>query len=161
MVRRLLFLVPLLCLSLMSKAQVINDPQQAIAARDTLFKLAEQLRQSVQKQVPFFATNATTRSKRRVVVKGVATPPFGLTHLPFSWKQVTIYRRNNRVQQHFTIEAGGVLVLREYRLNNQVLWLSLPGIVPGSGGKLPRHVGTYYQSGFVTLDRQGYVLPPM
>lgn len=142
-----------------AKAQLINDPARATAARDTLLRQAIQLRQQVQGQSAFFTMNGHTRRLRRQVMRGTATPATADASPTLYWKQVTRYRRNGRVQEHFYIKTNSKLILEEYRLNGRTLRLDVLSQVPGSGSLTPRHLGRYWQSGYLVLDRKQYVLP--
>lgn len=137
-----------------AKAQLINDPAQATAARDTLLRQATQLRQQVQGQSAFFTMNGHTRRRRRQMMRGTA----GTTPTLY-WRQVTRYRRNGRVQEHFYIKTNSKLIMEEYRLNGRTLRLDVLSQVPGAGSTTPRHLGRYWQSGYLVLDRKQYILP--
>ena len=145
-----------------AKAQLIADPAQALAARDTLLQQAAQLRQQVQAQSAFFMANGHTPRLRRQVVRGTVglTAKAGTaTTIPLRWRQVTRYRRNGRVQEHFLVRTSSKLILDEYRLNGHTLRLAILSQVPGAGSLTPRHLGKYWQSGYVLLDRKQYALP--
>lgn len=159
------FLLPVLFLiSFAAHAQLITDPLLALAARDTLLHQATQLRQQAQAQSSFFTTNARTQRRRRQVVRGVtevAGKAGATSTTRLLWRQVTRYRRNGRVQEHYTLRAYNKIILDEYRLNGRTVWLSTPSLVPGSGSLTPRHVGLYLQAGYVLLDRKEYALPQL
>ena len=162
MLYRLGLLLALLAATV-AKAQIITDPTQALAARDTLLLQAAQVRQQVQAQSAYFTTNGRTHHLRRQVARGVveiAAQAGTVTTTRLHWRQVTRYRRNGRVQEHFLIKTTNKVVLDEYRLNNHTLRLAILSQVPGSGILTPRHLGQYWQSGYVTLDRKQYALPP-
>lgn len=145
-----------------AKAQVIADPAQALAARDTLLQQATQLRQQVQAQSAFFTANGHTPRLRRQVVRGtveLAAQAGTATTTQLRWRQVTRYRRNGRVQEHFLVKTSSKLILDEHRLNGHTLRLAILSQVPGSGSLTPRHLGKYWQSGYVLLDRKQYALP--
>jgi hypothetical protein len=158
---KLLFLFACLFSAQVAQAQLSTDPQLAIAARDTLLREADQLLHFVQQASPLYQTNAVTRSKRRVVVQGqmLSTPSLPLGKLLIQWKQVTRYRRNGRVQQYRQVTLNGKLLLRQDLLNGHTLWLVLTRPLPGTQEKVPRHLGSYLASGFVTLDSKRYLLP--
>jgi hypothetical protein len=144
-----------------AKAQIVAEPAQALAARDTLLLQATQLRQQVQAQSAYFTTNGHTPRLRRQVVRGVveiAAKAGTATTTRLSWRQVTRYRRNSRVQEHFLVKTSNKLIMDEYRLNGHTLRLSILNQVPGSGSLTPRHLGQYLQSGYVVLDRKQYTL---
>lgn len=145
-----------------AKAQIITDPAQALAARDTLLLQAKQLRQQVQGQSAFFSANGHTPRLRRQVVRGVvevAAKAGTTTTTQLHWRQVTRYRRNGRIQQHFLVKTSSKLLMDEYRLNDHTLRLAITSQVPGSGSLTPRHLGQYWQSGYLVLDRKQYALP--
>ena len=75
------------------------------------------------------------------------------------WRQVTRYRRNGRVQEHFLVKTSKKLIMDEFRLNGHTLRLAITSQVPGSGSLTPRHLGQYWQSGYLVLDRKQYALP--
>lgn len=158
---KLLFLFACLLNVTLAQAQLITDPQQALAARDTLLHEADHLLHFVQQASPLYQTNAVTRSKRRVAVQGqmLSTPSFPLNNLLIQWKQVTRYRRNGRVQQYRQVTLNGKLILRQELLNGHTIWLAITRPLPGTQEKLPRHLGSYLASGFVTLDSKRYLLP--
>ena len=161
MLYRLVLLV-LLLTATVAKAQVITDPVQAFAARDTLLVQATQLRQQVQAQSAFFTTNGSTQRLRRQRMRGVievADKAGTTTTTRLHWRQVTRYRRNGRVQEHFLVKTNSKLIMDEYRLNDRTLRLTIFSQVPGSGSLTPRHLGRYWQSGYVVLDRKQYALP--
>lgn len=144
------------------QAQVIADPAQATAARDTLLHAADTFWQFVQQHSPLFQTNVQTSFRRRVVVTGqlLANSTSALEQLPLRWRQVTRYRRNGRVQQRGQITFNGRLFLQQERLNGQTVWLLLNHPLSSTvQGKFPRHLGRYLSSGFVTLDQKQYALP--
>ena len=146
------------------KAQIIADPAQALAARDTLLLQATHLRQQVQAQTAFFTTNGHSPRLRRQLVRGiieVATTAGAATTTRLRWRQVTRYRRNGRVQEHFLVKTSSKVILDEHRLNGRTLRLAILSQVPGSGSLTPRHLGVYLQSGYVTLDRKQYALPSL
>jgi len=145
-----------------AKAQLIADPTRALAARDTLLQQATQLRQQVQGQSAFFTANGHTPRLRRQVVRGTVelAAQAGTAHTTqLRWRQVTRYRRNGRVQEHFLIKTSSKLIPDEHRLNDHTLRLAILNLVPGSGSLTPRHLGKYWQSGYVLLDRKQYALP--
>lgn len=146
-----------------AKAQIITDPAQALAARDTLLQQATQLRQQVQAQSAFFTTNnGQTPHLRRQVVRGVvdvAAKAGTTTTMQLRWRQMTRYRRNGRVQEYFLVKTNSKLIMDERRLNGHTLRLALFSQVPGSGSLTPRHLGRYLESGYVVLDRKQYALP--
>lgn len=142
-------------------AQFVADPARAAAARDTLFREAQLLRQAVQQRTAFFEAKPRNRFARRVVVSG--NEPAAASQDRYaprlSWEQVTRYRRNGRVQQTFRAKHGGVVLLEEQRLNGRVLWLSMPPVA--SKLQIGTHVsGRYYDSGYLVLGRTEYALPP-
>jgi hypothetical protein len=144
-----------------AKAQIIADPAQALAARDTLLLQATQLRQQVLTQSAYFTTNAHTQRLRRQVIHGVvevAAKSGTTTSTKLHWRQVTRYRRNGRVQEHFFVKTSSKVILEEHRLNGHTLRLAILNLVPGSGSLTPRHLGRYWQSGYVLLDRKQYAL---
>jgi hypothetical protein len=144
-----------------AKAQIIADPAQALAARDTLLLQATQLRQQVLAQSAYFTTNAHTQRLRRQVMHGVveiAAKAGTATTTQLRWRQVTRYRRNGRVQEHYLVKTSNKVILEEYRLNDHTLRLAILNLVPGSGSLTPRHLGRYWQSGYVLLDRKQYAL---
>jgi hypothetical protein len=160
MLSRLGLLIALLTATA-AKAQIIADPAQALAARDTLLLQATQLRQQVLAQSAYFTTNAHTQRLRRQVMHGVvevAAKAGTTTGTQLRWRQVTRYRRNGRVQEHFLVETSNKVILDEYRLNGHTLRLAILNLVPGSGSLTPRHLGRYWQSGYVLLDRKQYAL---
>ncbi|MGI4760610.1 MAG: hypothetical protein ACRYF0_07895 [Janthinobacterium lividum] len=145
-----------------AKAQITTNPAQALAARDTLLLQATQLRQQVQAQSAFFSTSGHTPRLRRQVMRGVveiAAKAGTATTTRLQWRQMTRYRRNGRVQEHFLVKTNSKIILNEYRLNGQTLRLDILSQVPGSGSLTPRHLGRYWQSGYVVLDRKQYALP--
>jgi hypothetical protein len=145
-----------------AQAQIITAPVQALAARDTLLLQATQVRQQVQAQTAFFSTNGHTQRLRRQVTRGiveVAAQAGTATTTRLRWRQVTRYRRNGRVQEHFLLKTSSKLILDEHRLNGRTLRLAILSQVPGSGSLTPRHLGQYWQSGYVMLDRKQYALP--
>jgi hypothetical protein len=161
MLYRLGLLVTLLTATA-AKAQIIADPAQALAARDTLLLQASQLRQQVQAQSAYFTSAVQTPHLRRQVVRGtveLAAKAGTITTTQLRWRQVTRYRRNGRVQEHFFVKTSSKLILDEYRLNGHTLRLAILSQVPGSGSLTPRHLGRYWQSGYVLLDRKQYALP--
>lgn len=156
-----LLLAGILLGTLPSRAQFIADPARAAAARDTLFREAQLLRQAVQQRASFFEAKPRNRFARRVVVSGkeVAAASQDRYAPRVSWEQVIRYRRNSRVQQTFRARHGGVVLLEERRLNGRVLWLSMPPVA----SKLQigtRTSGRYYDSGYLSLGRTEYALPP-
>ncbi|MDO7884332.1 hypothetical protein [Hymenobacter cheonanensis] len=145
-----------------AKAQLIANPARALAARDTLLQQATQLRQQVQAQSAFFTANGHTPHLRRQVVRGIVKLTAGAgtaTTTQLRWRQVTRYRRNGRVQEHFLVKTSSKLIMDEHRLNGHTLRLVILSQVPGSGSLTPRHLGKYWQSGYVLLDRKQYALP--
>lgn len=114
-----------------ARAQLITDPAQALAARDTLLQQAARLRQLVQAQSRFFETNARTQSHRTQRVQGTAQLA-GPTPAKLTWRHKTRYRRNGRVQEHYVILDRDRIILDEYRLNGSINWLSIPHILPGA-----------------------------
>jgi hypothetical protein len=158
---KLLFFSACLLSATAAQAQLITDPQQAVAARDTLLREADHLLHFVQQASPLYQTNAVTRGKRRVIVTGqmLSTPAYPVDKLLIQWKQITRYRRNGRVQQHRQVTMNGTLLLKQELLNGHTVWLVLTRPLPGTQEKLPRHLGSYLASGFVTLDSKRYVLP--
>ncbi|TVT39410.1 hypothetical protein FNT36_17310 [Hymenobacter setariae] len=144
-----------------AQAQQITDPQQAIAARDTLLHEADHLLHFVQQASAPYQTNAVTRGKRRVVVWGqmLSTPSYPLEKRLIQWRQVTRYRRNGRVQQYRQVTLNGRILMRQELLNSHTIWLVITRPLPGTQDKLPRHLGNYLASGFVTLDSKRYLLP--
>jgi hypothetical protein len=144
-----------------AQAQLITDPQQALAARDTLLHEADHLLHFVQRASPLYQTNAVRKGKRRVAVQGqmLSTPSYPLNKLLIQWKQVTRYRRNGRVQQVRQITLNGKLILRQELLNGHTIWLVITRPLPGTQEKVPRHLGSYLASGFLTLDSKRYLLP--
>lgn len=145
-----------------ANAQIITAPPQALAARDTLLLQATQLRQQVQAQTASFSTNGHTQRLRRQVVRGTVevAGKAGITSTTrLRWRQVTRYRRNGRVQEHFLVKTSAKLIMDEYRLNGRTLRLAIYSQVPGSGNLTPHHLGRYLQSGYVVLDRKQYALP--
>ena len=160
---KLLLLSICLLLSNVTVAQVqfVTDPQQALAARDTLLHEADHLLHFVQQASPLYQTNAVGRSKRRVAVQGqmLSTPSYPINKLLIQWKQVTRYRRNGRIQQVRQVTLNGKLILRQDLLNGRTIWLVITRPLPGTQEKVPRHLGSYLASGFITLDNKRYVLP--
>jgi len=158
----LLFFICLLLSNVtVAQAQLITDPQQALAARDTLLHEADHLLHFVQQASPLYQTNAVGKGKRRVAGQGqmLSTPAYPLDKLLIQWKQVTRYRRNGRVQQVRQVTLNGKLILRQELLNGRTIWVVLTRPLPGTQEKMPRHLGSYLASGFVTLDTKRYVLP--
>lgn len=92
-------------------------------------------------------------------VVDVQTAAGTVTTTRLQWRQVTRYRRNGRVQEHYYVKTTKKLILEEYRLNGHTLRLSILSQIPGSGRLTPRHLGQYLQSGYVVLDRKQYALP--
>jgi len=158
---KLLFLSICLLSVTVAQAQQVTDPQQAIAARDTLLQEADHLLHFVQQASTPYQTNAVTRGKRRVIVWGqvLSTPSYPIGKLPIQWRQVTRYRRNGRVQQYRQVTLSGRILMRQELLNGHTLWLVITRPLPGTQGKLPRHLGSYLASGFVTMDSKRYLLP--
>jgi hypothetical protein len=158
---KLLFLFVCLLSVTVAQAQLITNPQQAIAARDTLLHEADHLLHFVQQASPLYQTNAVGRSKRRVAVQGqmLSTPSYPLNKLLIQWKQVTRYRRNGRVQQYRQVTMNGTLILRQELLNGHTIWLVITRPLPGMQEKMPRHLGSYLASGFLTVDSKRYLLP--
>jgi hypothetical protein len=147
-----------------AKAQISVDPAKALAARDTLLLQATQLRQRVQSQSAFFNTNGRSQFRRRQVAWGtveVAATARATTPTRLHWRQVTHYRHNGRVQEHYFVKTNTKLILDEYRLNGHTLRLVILSQVPGLGSLMPRHLGLYLQSGYVVLDRKQYALPQL
>lgn len=145
-----------------AQAQIIADPAQALAARDTLLRQATQLRQQVQARSAYFSTDMHTQRLRRQVVRGVVdvvATAGAATTTRLQWRHVTRYRRNGRVQEHYYIKTSSKVILEEYWLNGHVLRLAISNLVPGAGSLSPRHLGRYWQSGYVVLDRKQYALP--
>lgn len=157
MLSRLFYCLPLLGNALLAQAQVTTNPTQALATRDTLLRQAEQLRLQAQQQSSFFRTKRLTGSPRRVVVQGVLSSTLPANEPRPRWRQVTVQRRNGRLQQHPTIRNNQQLLLDEYRLNGYLV--QLPPVPAALAGQPGRHVGYYLSSGFVLLDRREYVLP--
>ena len=130
-----------------------------------------------------FVTNASIRPRRRVVVGGEvrqptappATGPYvtgqsltgqSLTGRPLqwvpgtlTWKHVTCYRRNGRVQEKFLLRFDNTKLLHQRWLNGAVTWLSIP-INQAVRGLPIRHKGLYLLAGYVRLDNEEYVLLP-
>ena len=156
-----LLLAGILLGALPGRAQFVADPARATAARDTLFREAQLLRQAVQQRTAFFEASPRNRFARRVVVSGKESAAANQDRYAprISWEQVTRYRRNGRVQQTFRAKHGGVVLLEEQRLNGRVLWLWLPPVA--SKLQIGTHVsGRYYDSGYLVLGRTEYALPP-
>lgn len=143
------------------QAQIITDPVQATAARDTLLHTADSFWQFVQQHSPTLHTNTQTGFRRRVVVTGrlLANNASAAEQSPLKWRQVTRYRRNGRVQQRCQISYDGRFFLQQERLNGQTIWLLLNQPLANTQGKVPRHLGRYLADGFVTLDKKQYALP--
>ena len=156
-----LFACLLLLSATVAQAQLITDPQQASAARDTLLHEADYLLHFVQQASPLYQTNAVRRGKRRVAVQGqmLSTPAYPINKLLIQWKQITRYRRNGRVQQVRQVTLNGKLILRQELLNGHTIWLVITRPLPGTQEKMPRHLGSYLASGFLTLDSKRYLLP--
>lgn len=83
----------------------------------------------------------------------------GATTTRLRWRQVTRYRPSGCVQEHFLVKISNKLILDEYRLNGHTLRLAIISQVPGSGSLTPRHLGQYWQSGYVVLDRKASNTP--
>ena len=167
--RPALFLVLLLS-AISSRAQVITNPARAMAARDTLLREAQLLQQRAGQTTRFFVTNARGHSRRRVVVVGtvdpklVPTSPTAAATPPprpplTTWKHVTRYRRDGRVQERFRIWLNGNTLLSERRLNGAVLWLSIPEQYSSAMGLPMRHRGFYLKTGYLLYDNDVYLLP--
>lgn len=152
-----------------AQAQFITDPARALAARDTLLREAQQLRLRAGQTTRGFITNARSHSRKRVVVIGTvdptlaATTPAASTPPPrpplITWKHVTRYRHNGRVQERFRIRLSGNTLLDERRLNGSVLWLSIPAQYRNAMGLPMRHRGVYFRMGYLLYDDAVYVLP--
>ena len=153
-----------------ARAQLINDPARAIAARDTLLQQAAQLRQRAEQTTTFFTTNARRHSRRRVVVMGIchqqrAPLPTNMVRQTqwapnnISWRHVTRYRRNGRVQERYRLTMGSKLLLKERRLNGNVIWLSIPVAYTNALGTAVRHRGLYLRTGYVLLNQEQFALP--
>ncbi|MFD1468976.1 hypothetical protein ACFQ48_12135 [Hymenobacter caeli] len=160
----------LLLTGALARAQVIADPARALAARDTLLRQAEQLRQQVQQTSPRLATNALGRPRRRTQVSGftarggrrpAARPgeaPLGAARpVLIFWSQQTRYHRNGRVQERFYATVNNRVLFDERRLNGRVVWLVVSQ-APGPGRVAARHRGLLL-AGYVALDGQQYALP--
>ncbi len=162
---------------------IIADPARSAAARDTLLRQAAQIRQRATEGSPVFVTNASIRPRRRVVVSGEVRPPAAppatgpyvtgqsligqsLTGRPLqwvpgtlTWKHVTCYRRNGRVQEKFLLRLDNTNLLRQRWLNGAVTWLSMP-VSQAIRGLPIRHKGLYLLTGYVRLDNEEYFLLP-
>ena len=164
---RFVALLALLLGGTTAQAQLITDPARATAARDTLLREAQRLRLLVAQGTPVFITNASYRNRRRVVATGTFVPTPAVmvpsvigqrVALSATWKHVTHYRRNGRVQEKFRLRLDGQVLLDERRIDGAVRWLSLAA--SGARGGLPaRHLGLYLQTGYVFCDGAACVLP--
>ncbi|WP_310391446.1 hypothetical protein [Hymenobacter sp.] len=162
-------LLALLLFAASAQAQFITDPARATAARDTLLREAQQLRQRVEQTTRRFSTNARGRSRKRVVVVGEVDPTLAAgvpapgqpqpVQPRIRWKHVTRYRRNGRVQERFRAWLDNNTLLDERRLNGTVLWLSLPLPYSSPLGVVMRHRGFYLRTGYLVYDKDVYVLP--
>lgn len=165
-----LLALPLLLLASAAHAQLITAPNRATAARDTLLQEAARLRLRAEQTSPLFNTNARSRSRRRVVVLGVSHQNSGT--LPtanvrqtqwaadnVTWRHITRYRRNGRVQERYRLSMGHQTVLSERRLNGNVIWLSIPVAYPKVMGMAIRHRGLFLRTGYLILDKDEYALP--
>ena len=170
MLHRLGCLVALALLAAPAHAQIITEPARSAAARDTLLSQAAQLRQRAEQTSPFFTTNARGHNRRRVIVQGIAqiksatTAPGSLRQNAWApdniaWRHVTRYRRNGRVQERFRLTMGKKMVLKEARLNGNILWVSMPAAYSNVMGLAMRHRGLYLRTGYVVLDKDEYALP--
>ncbi|MBO2008906.1 hypothetical protein [Hymenobacter negativus] len=153
-----------------ARAQLITDPARALAARDTLLQQAAQLRLRAEQTSPFFKTNSHGRGRRRVVVQGIsgqnsgALPATGVRQTQWTpdnvvWRHVTCYRRNGRLLERYRLSMGHKTLLRERRLNGNVIWLSIPVAYSNVMGTAIRHRGLFLRTGYLTLDNDQYVLP--
>lgn len=151
-----------------AQAQLITDPTQATAARDTLFQQAAQLQQLA-------TLNSTTfkptikRAGRRHVVKG-ASPKVNRpmsndaseSVSVWSWRHTTIRRRTGLVEERYQVRQANQMMLNERRLDGTVTWLKI-AIPKSSTAKpniyKPRHRGHYLREGYLTLDEKTYALP--
>lgn len=162
-------LLALLLCAASAQAQFITDPARATAARDSLFREAQQLRQRAEQTTRIFVTNARGHSRKRIVVSGTVDPTLVATSSapgqtqpvpPYiSWKHITCYRRNGRVQERFRIWLNGNRLLDEQHLNGTVLWLSIPSQYSTAMGLPMRHRGFYLRTGYLLYDKEVYVLP--
>ena len=170
MLYRLGYLLALVLLAAPAHAQIITDPARATAARDTLLRQAEHLRQRAGQASIFFTTNARSRNKRRVVVQGIVrfqsapSAPAIVRQNQWApdsttWRHVTRYRRNGRVQEKFQIIMAHHTLLKESRLNGSVVWLSIPVAYSKAMNLVVRHRGLYLRTGYVLLDKDEYMLP--
>lgn len=159
-----------LLLSTAAQAQLITNPARAVAARDTLWHEAEQLKRGAAQVALPFTTNARVHSRKRVVVVGVVDPALipGGARSPgqpapvppvVKWRHITRYRRNGRVQESYRLSVNGNDVLRERRLNGTVIWLHIPAAYSQVAGTPMHHRGLYLRSGYVRLDNEAFVLP--
>ena len=167
---RLALLLILLLSTVSAQAQFITDHARALAARDTLLRMAQQLRERTGQTTRLFETNARGHSRRRVVVTGTVDPRLvapspGAPGLPpprpplVTWKHVTRYRRDGRVQERFLVRLNRDILLNERRLNGAVLWLSIPEQYSSVMGLAMRHRGFYLKSGYLVCDHNMYLLP--
>ena len=167
---RLSGLLALLLVAGTARAQLITDPARATAARDTLLQQSAQLRLRAEQTTASFTTNSRNRGRRRVVVLGVSRqnsatlPNTGVRLTDWApdnvvWRHVTRYRRNGRVVERYILSMGHQTVLRERRLNGNVIWLSIPVAQPRVMGTAIRHRGLFLRTGYLVLDQSQYVLP--
>lgn len=164
---RIAGLLALVLCATSAQAQFITDPARAAAARDTLLREAQQLRQRAEQTTRVFVTNARGHSRQRVVIVGkvdpalVATTPNKSQPTPprITWKHITRYRRNGRVQERFRIWLNSNTLLDERRLNGTVLWLSVPTQYSAPMGLVIRHRGFYLRTGYLLYDKEVFVLP--
>ena len=168
---RLAALLALLLFAVTSaQAQLlITDPARAAAARDSLLHEAQRLRLLATQNTREFSTNARRRSPRRVRVRGTFIPvPVVTTRTVLgrdepsciTWRHITRYRRNGRVQEKFCIMQDERVLLNERRLNGTVRWLALPQPFGTAMGQPLRQSGLYLQTGYLVCNGVGYVLPP-
>lgn len=146
-----------------TQAQLITDPTQATAARDTLFQQADMLRALAQQTTPKFTTNQKGLAQRRHVVKGrsseltsntSSTAPLSTAAKSSKWNHRTIYWYNGDIEERFKLKQAGRTVLREQRINGVVTWLKMEPLLYRKS-----HSGTYLKEGYLTLDGKFYLLP--
>lgn len=151
-----------------AQAQLISDPTQATAARDTLFQQATQLQQQATLNSATFKPTIKRAGRRHVLkgaspkVKRAMSSDISEAESLWSWRHTTIRRRTGVVEERYQVRQANQILLNERRLNGTVTWLKVS--IPKSPTTKtniykPRHKGLYMREGYLVFDGKNYVLP--
>ncbi|RTQ47457.1 hypothetical protein EJV47_18705 [Hymenobacter gummosus] len=155
--------VSLCLLPQLSQAQLVNDPAQAAAARDSVLARANDYHQRIEQRAKVFSVRVHRLGKRRRVVRGyyVQGSTVGPSVRKRAWKHVTRTLATGVVRERYLGYVEGEKVLEETRTNHQTTYVRVHRLVKASNvnfiiGRAP--LGYCTSEGYVKWGREQYIL---